>query len=857
MRLFLFLMFVAVAMVHASAPEGIPRDLARERASAISDVAYNLRFTLVPRAPSVTGHEELTFTLKAPSPLLLDFREGTLSSLTINGKSAPATLDNGHIALPQELLKAGGNTVAIEFTAPVAPAGRAITRFEDKDDGSEYLYTLFVPMDAEMAFPCFDQPDIKARFRLRLTSPSDWTVIANNPIESEQTHGPEKVTAFTETHPISTYLFAFAAGPFRKVHEIAGLPGLYVRQSKLKRAEEEAVAVQQVTADAIRYLSRFFAQPFPFPKYDMVLLPGFAYGGMEHAGATFLREESVLFRTVPTRSDRLGRDILLLHELTHQWFGDLTTMRWFDDLWLKEGFAQYMAYQALADLKPQDDIWRRFYQAIKPAAYRIDSTAGTTPIYQEIPNLKDAKSAYGAIVYSKAPGVIKQLAWVLGDTHFRDGLRLYLKEHAYANAEWIDLVKSFERVSQKPLQPWASVWIRRRGMAQVDVDWACDAQGHISRFELSQKDVLSEGGVWPIATQVVLAYAGGEPVRLRAELNTPKAALKQAVGRPCPQYVFANDHDYAYGRFPLDAASEKVVLRKIGEVPDVFSRSLLWGSLWNSVREAELDPREFLESAIRALPSETDESLAQSQLGRITGGLNNYVSAQVRAGFVPALEAMAADRMVHAPELDFRILWYRSFRGIAESPEGREKLKEMLRGKLAVPGVEMRPLDRWNMVNMLLAANDPEATEFYESEKKRDTTGDGAKYAWIAGAVRPDPEVKRRYFDEYLHNAARPEDWVEGSLGWFNYWNQTALTLPYLKPALDALPQMKRERKIFFVLAWLNAFIGGQQSSEAQAQVRAFLGSDAGDADLRRKVIEVADELDRTVKIRAKYSRQS
>src|SRR5207248_690041 len=290
-------------------------------------------------------------------------------------------------------------------------------------------------------------------------APQDWTVVSNS-VGQETTRenagaaGQHKIE-FEETKPISTYLFAFAAGPFQKVHDTPGLPGLYVRKSKLQKAEAEAAAVQQITADGITYLSDYFAQPFPFPKYDMVVIPGFAYGGMEHAGATFLREESILFRTAPTHSDRLNRDILLLHELTHQWFGDFTTMRWFDDLWLKEGFAQYMAYQALADLKPDENIWKRFYQAIKPAAYGIDVTRGTTPIYQDIPNLKDAKSAYGAIVYSKAPGVLKQLAFVLGPSSFRDGLRVYLKDHAYGNAEWSDLVSAFERVSGKSLDAWA------------------------------------------------------------------------------------------------------------------------------------------------------------------------------------------------------------------------------------------------------------------------------------------------------------------------------------------------------------------------------------------------------------------
>src|SRR5690242_233923 len=518
--------FLTAGHLVAAPPDGIPRELARRRAAQISDVRYQLRFTLTPHAPSVSGHEELRFHSNSSSAVLLDLREGTASNLTVNGVAVPAKIENGHIELPASVIHADENVVAMDFTAPAAPAGKAITRFEDKDDGTEYLYTLFVPMDAEMAFPCFDQPDLKGRFHLELTAPENWTVISNTAIESQsQSSAGQRRTIFSETRPISTYLFAFAAGPFRKVHEMPGLPGLYVRQSKFQKAQEEAPEVQQITAQGIEYLSSFFAQPFPFPKYDMVMIPGFAYGGMEHAGATFLREESVLFRVAPTRSDHLNRDILLLHELTHQWFGDFTTMRWFDDLWLKEGFAQYMAYQALASLKPGENIWKRFYQSIKPAAYGIDSTKGTTPIYQDIANLKDAKSAYGAIVYSKAPGVLNQLAFVLGEDHFREGLRLYLTEHAYANAEWSDLVRAFEHVSGKPLQDWAAMWIRHRGMPQVDVSWSCDAQNRINHFSLTQKDVLGEGGVWPVGMQILLAYPDRDAIRLRAELNSQRGEL--------------------------------------------------------------------------------------------------------------------------------------------------------------------------------------------------------------------------------------------------------------------------------------------------------------------------------------------
>src|SRR5690349_3762269 len=633
MRMFLVAAFASLATGNSMAaqlPDGIPRELARQRAAQNSDVRYQLRFTLTPHAPSVSGHEELRFHSNSSGLVLVDVREGTASNLTVNGVAVSAKIENGHIELPANAIHADENVVAMDFTAPAAPAGKAITRFEDKDDGTEYLYTLFVPMDAEMAFPCFDQPDLKGRFHLELTAPENWTVISNTAIESQsQSSAGQRRTIFSETRPISTYLFAFAAGPFRKVHETPGLPGLYVRQSKLKKAQEEAPEVQQITAQGIDYLSSFFAQPFPFPKYDMVMIPGFAYGGMEHAGSTFLREESVLFRTAPTHSDRLNRDILLLHELTHQWFGDLTTMRWFDDLWLKEGFAQYMAYQALADLKPDENIWKRFYQAIKPAAYGIDATKGTTPIYQDIPNLKDAKSAYGAIVYSKAPGVIKQLAFVLGNDKLRDGLRVYLKEHAYGNAEWNDLVHAFERVSGKPLDHWAEMWIRHRGMPQVDVSWSC-AGNRLNELSLSQHDVLGSAAVWPVAMQIGLSYANRDQMLMRVDLAGKTVEVPHAEGTECPSFIFANEEDYAYGRFLLDLRSREGAVGQLEAIRNPLRRALLWGSLWDSVRNAEFAPSDYVALTLKLLPAEGDETLARSLIAHSATALHRYASPTTR-----------------------------------------------------------------------------------------------------------------------------------------------------------------------------------------------------------------------------------
>jgi aminopeptidase N len=842
------------APLFGSAPVGIPHQLAQERASELSDIRYRLEYVLRPHANDTSGHEELSFKLKAAVPLLLDFREGAASNLHVNGASVPVEAQNGHIILPASALHAGANRLTLDFSAPVAPAGKAITRYEDKDDGSEYIYTLFVPMDASMAFPCFDQPDLKGRFTLALTAPADWTVISNSAPERTEDPGANiKRTLFGETRPISTYLFAFAAGPFRSVHATPGMPNTYVRRSQVSRAESEAPQIQEITARGMRFLSDYFAQPFPFPKYEMVLIPGFAYGGMEHAGATFLNEDSMLFRTAPTETDRFNRSITVLHELTHQWFGDFTTMRWFDDLWLKEGFAQFMAFRAMATLEPDQNVWKRFYQNIKPAAYGIDVTQGTTPIYQDIPNLKDAKSAYGAIVYSKAPGLLKQLSYMLGDDAFRNGLRIYLHEHAYSNAQWSDLVRAFERASGQNLSEWADAWIRRRGMPQVRIHWSCDAQRHLTDLTLTQRNVLGEGGTWPLATQVLLGYSSGQPIRIRVQISGDRTGVREAIGKACPAYIYGNDHDYAYGLFMLDERSRNYLSERIGSLPDLFERTLVWGSLWDSVRFAEMAPREYLSVILQNAAHETDEALVQSLGGNAAYALHHYTGRDIRDEDTPRFEKMAVDHMMNSSAQGLRIMWFRTLRSIAGTPLGLDVLKELLNGKVSIPDVKLRSLDRWTMVATLIAHDDPQARSVYVLEKQHDQTGEGQKYAYVAGAARPDAAAKKWYFNDYLHNSSRQEDWIEQSLGAFNFWNQSNLTAPYLAPALDALPQVKQQRKIFFLLAWLNAFIQGQDSAAADAEVHRWLASAPIDNDLKLKVLQVTDELDRLVKIRKRF----
>ena len=865
----------------AAAPvgAGVSRELAISRAARLSDLHYALSFDLQPHASTIPGQEVLAFTDSGTGDLALDYRDGTLSSAQLNGQAIPIALVNGHLTLPGARLVHGRNELKLAFASNVAAAGKAFTRYTDRDDGNEYLYTLFVPMDASMAFPCFDQPDLKARFTLTVGAPVEWHVVSNTQGQI-QPNGKLASTSFEETRPISTYLFAFTAGPWQSLPgHASGERTVYVRKSQLARAQAEAPQIQHMAARGIAYFSTYFAQPFPFPKYDLVLIPGFPFGGMEHAGATFLNEDGVLFRTAPTASDYFRRNTLVLHETCHQWFGDLVTMRWFDDLWLKEGFAQYMAYKALAELEPASQPWKHFYEDIKPLAYGIDETQGTTPIYQNIPNLKDAKSAYGAIVYQKAPAVLKQLNFFLGEDTFRNGLRLYLKQHAYANAQWSDLVGAFESAGDQlgqshDVQAWAKAWILQRGMPQVNVVWSCE-DGKISRFAMTQQDVLNTGATWPITNQILLAYPDRSPETLTKAWSSSLTQVAAAVGKPCPSYVLANAGDQAYGRFLLDPVSESEVTKtlvpatnpgapsfaassqRVGSADiatDPLLHTQLWGALWENARVASSSPRSYVELALRSLPKETDESLARINGGRTASALHAYLSDHNRAIYAPQAETVIADRMLHAPTLNLRIVNFRTFTNLAQTPHALAQLKSLLDGSLTIQGMPLKPLDRWNLIGHLTAMNDPDAPKIFAAEKAKDHSGEGQKYAFAVAASTPDAATKSRYFADYLSTTSGiQEDWLTQSLRPFNSWNQAALTEPYLTRALDALPEIKRTRKIFFLGAWLAAFLDGQHSPEAQAAVHAWLAAHTLDPDLRLKVLEVSDALDRTVLIRTRF----
>jgi aminopeptidase N len=798
------------------------------------------------------------FRLQQPGDVILDFRGQRLATVEVNGRTLESPEFNGaHIRLPAAAMQAGDNTVQIAFVARIAAAGASIIRYRDATDGADYLYTLLVPADANQLFPCFDQPDLKARVSLSVVAPDTWRVVANSPavpppeVAPPVTH-PGTLHRFAETEPISTYLIAFAAGPWATVTSPSSRRPitLYVRASRVAEAEADSIILANDVA--ARWLEEYFARPFPFRKLDVVLAPAFPFGGMEHPGAIFYNEDRFIFRERPTLTQRLGRTATIYHEVAHQWFGDLVTMKWFDDLWLKEGFATYMAAKMQASLDTASGVWKTFYLRNKPPAYAVDVTRGTTPVWQSLANLDQAKSNYGAIVYNKAPSVLKQLDYLVGADAFRRGVRRFLGAHPYGNATWRDLLAAIGAESGRTLDGWGKQYILRPGMPVIDQELRAGSDGR-TRLVLRQRPAqeLSGTGAWPIRTSVVVGLDGGRVVRLPVSLDSDSVVVTLPRSAAPPAFVYANADDYAYALVLPDERTVAWLEKHIGSVSDPFLRAMLWGALWDLVREARLDPARYAALALRELPGESDEQIVAGVLGRVGRAMLAYLPAARRDSVLPSVEhALRAGAADGSRAYGFRKPYLDTYGRVAASPAALAQLDALLDSAEAA-GAPLRSPTRWAIVTALIERNAPSAERRFAAEARADSGSEGKRRAFVAGAARPSVTAKRDYFTRYFADASLNEDWVTASLDAFNSVRHAELTRPYLIPALDSLRWIQTNRRIFFLGAWLSSFLEGQTSAEALLAVDRFVNEHPElPRDLRDKILQAEDDLTRTVRVR-------
>lgn len=835
---------------------GVTLELARARRAQVGAVSYDLQFELAGGATDVRGSVAIRFELRTEGDVVLDSSVQDLADLRLNGEPAGDHVRqvHDHLLLDRRALRAGENLFEASFRSPTAATGTPLTTFRDPVDGASYCYTLVVPADAHGLFPCFDQPDLKGTFRLALTLPESWSTAANSAETDVQPAGEGRVTRrFAPTRPLPTYLFAFAAGPFDVLPVADAAVPMRILLRKSRRAQLEPELLAGMHARALAWLEDYFGIDYPFGKLDCVLCPGFPYGGMEHAGAIFYRESALVFDHPPTVGEQVRRSTLIYHEVAHQWFGNLVTMQWFDDLWLKEGFATFVGYKLLEVLEPERQAWLRFLQRIKPAAYRVDATAGTTPIWQALQSLADAKSAYGAIVYNKAPAVLRELEQRLGADTFRDGVRRFLRRHAFANARWEDLVAALEEAQSAPGASalWSERWILAPGMPRVQVELQSEG-GRVTGAVLRQRGVQDEARTWPLRVALLVLLPDSTRRELVVTSSEAATPIPELEGLPVPLAILPNPDDVAYAQCLLDPRSFDWLADHLDRLGSPLAQMAALGAMWETVREAQAPPKQMAATLLARLAIERDAETRDwllDTLGTIAG---RYVEPDVREQLLgEASELLLAQLRDGIPGLELD-----TFRFLAVHGRG-EDVTALLRacadGK-PPPGLVLGLRDRFLALASLLAAGTDEGRFAASADWKEQDDPDFAKHRYVAQAARAEPTAKQQMWESYLDPTGTPEQWIQESLSFFHWPGQAKLTLPFLRPALERVEWVKQHRRIFFMPAWLDGFINGHSSAEALAVVREFLAArpELPD-DIRRKLLQSLDGLERAVRIRARW----
>ena len=823
---------------------GVPIELAQARADAIANVHYDLTFSIPSdRLELVRGSAVVTFILTRAGSVVFDFAQGPDHVLSVrsNGGDVEYVVEDEHITVAD--VPAGQASVEIEFFS----GDQSLNRQAD------FMYTLFVPDRARFAFPVFDQPNIKARYALELEIPSDWRAVANGPRLSREMEGERATVLFGETAPISSYLFSFAVGRFEVVEqERDGRTfAMYHRETDQESVQRNAQDILALHHDAVAWMEDYTGIPYPFKKFEFVAMPSFQYGGMEHPGAILYRSEALFLDPTATQNMELGRASLIAHETAHQWFGDLVTMEWFTDVWMKETFANFFAAKIVNPAFPGIDHDLRFLLAHYPAAYGVDRTAGSNPIRQPLANLNEAGTLYGAIIYEKAPIVVRQLEQLIGEEALRDGLREYLGTYAYGNADWTDLVTILARHSEDDLVEWSRVWVEESGRPRIRSTLETE-EGLVTQLYLEQEDPAGNGRLWNQWFDVYLGYQAGRSDTTSAHLRNSRVDVPSARGRPVPDYVLVNGAGVAYGSMGLDERSKLFLLESLEEIEQPLLREVSWLSLWDSVLEGELQPTRFLELVGRALPVESVEQNVSLVLGYLETAYWKYLSAPDRERVAAELEEMLWNQVVVSHSVSERAAYFRAYWGIASTESAVERLYAVWQDGDVVPGLTLTERDLTTLALELAVRGVDGAEDIVRTQLERIENGDRrSEFEFVMDAVSAVPSDRDEFFAQLADVTNRErETWVLRGLQYLHHPIRAEEAERYLSESLELLEEIQRTGDIFFPERWLGSTLSGHQTASAATIVQDYLATHPElPGRLRLKVLQAADSLFRAQRV--------
>ncbi len=850
----------AAALPTDPAKAGAIRDVlsheeARARAERVRRVAYDVALDLEAGSATYRGVARLRFAVDGEGDIFLDFRGGTIQRLEVNGSPVRPDRPGARIVLPGASL-APETEVLVAYENAFDTTGDGFHRFVDPADGAEYAYTNFEPFECHRLFPCFDQPDIKGTFAFEVTAPAGWSVISNTPAEeiAVQADGRRR-HRFATTPPLATYLAAVLAGEYVGVHDTSGpVPlGAWTRRSLAPFLDADELF--EVTRQGMAFYSDLFARPYPFAKYDQIFVPEFNAGAMENAGAVTFTEVHV-FRDPPTESQRLLRAETALHELAHMWFGDLATMRWWDDLWLNESFATYVSNLALAEATRFEGAWRAFHADMKRWGYLADERSTTHPIAGPVVDTDATFFNFDGITYGKGASVLKQLVATLGRDGFRAGLRVYFDRHAWSNATLADFLAALEEGSGVRLGDWAHRWLELPSLNTLEAHWTV-RDGAIERMELAQSAPDGHPTLRPHALEVALIRHGDNGRALveavAARVDGAEAWVHDAAGRPAPDLVFPNHGDHAYAKIRLDAASLGALPGLLGEVEEPLLRLLLWSTLWQMTRDARLPAPHYLRFVRELLPAERDDEIVVATLDAARGALARYVPEERRVPEARVFVGRALGTLETLPSGDLRRLWLRAAIDATADASDAAHLRGILDGSLRLPEVTIDQEMRWAIVTTASAFGLPGTEDLIEAEARRDATDRGERAAIQATVAAPDAAVKaaawRRIHEEGHGSLHRTRAAMRG----FNQASQRALLAPYVEAFFEAAPRMGETRENEFMRSYIAAmFPAYRVEPDVLARARD-LAAASGDRlpTLRRQLTEAADDMERALAARA------
>ncbi|SMC58246.1 M1 family metallopeptidase [Pedobacter nyackensis] len=833
---FFILLITGKQVVGQEVETGVSKKLAVYRKSVISRVHYTLEFDIPSkRADKIVAAETLSFNLSENKQTMqLDFKEdkAKLWKLTVNGKVVPVQHNNEHLLIEARYLKKGKNQIKIAFQSGEAALNR----------NADYLYTLFVPDRARTVFPCFDQPDLKATYDLTLKVPADWKAMANGPLKDSVLINGRKTYRFATSDILSTYLFSFVAGKFeQQVAKVGSMRSDFLyRETDTAKINNSMNEIFKIHSDALQYFEDWTAIPYPFRKFDFAAIPDFQFGGMEHVGAIQYKASTLFLDGTATKDQLNSRSNLIAHETAHMWFGDLVTMNWFTDVWMKEVFANFMADKSAEGSVGKAVFDLKFLVDHFPAAYGIDRTTGSNPIRQDLDNLKDAGTMYGNIIYHKAPIMMQQLERLMGKEKFQQGVREYLKKFANSNASWPDLITILDKYADADLQQWNKVWVDEPGRPVVDYTME-KKNGKISKFVINQSAEYGRDRIWPQFFEMTFYYKGYSK-EVTVNLNATQIELKEVEGMDVPLFVVFNSSGQGYGLWPSDRA----VFSHLYTIDQPLSRASAYISLYENMLNGRfVKPVELLNLFVEGLSKETEELNLKLMTNYIGAIYWEFLSPTDRAGLSELLENKIWSAMLIQAKANHKKLLFKTYQDVFLNKVAGDRLYQIWKSQIAPEGVKLSE-DDYTALAFSLALRAGSDSALLNDQLLRITNADRKKrFEFIMPALSSNVIERDQFFKSLELKVNREkESNVGAALYYLHHPLRQSTSVKYLAKSLEMLEEIQTTGDIFFPQNWLQSTFGYYQRAEAAQIVTDFLKSHPNyNPKLKAKILQTADNL--------------